>query len=144
MGDGPLEIYSDVVMIAMTSQITGFSIVYLTVCSGAEKTPKLCVTDLYAGISPVPGEFPAQKASNAEDISIWWRHNEVGPCRFTTNPHDTDCSQTKTLSTTHTFVNNHALFRILLVIKKWPRSSQRKYIGLLGWIHKGNTRNGMS
>ena len=23
------------------------------------------------------GEFAAQKASNAENISIWWRHHEI-------------------------------------------------------------------
>ena len=27
------------------------------------------------GNSPVTYEFPAQKTSNAEKISIWWRHN---------------------------------------------------------------------
>ena len=26
---------------------------------------------------PVTGEFPAQKASDAENISIWWRHHEM-------------------------------------------------------------------
>ena len=26
--------------------------------------------------SPVTGEFPAQRASNAENFSIWWRHHE--------------------------------------------------------------------
>ena len=26
------------------------------------------------GNSPVPGEFSAQKVSNAENVSIWWRH----------------------------------------------------------------------
>ena len=31
---------------------------------------------LCAGNSPVIGEFPAQKASNAENVSIWWRHHE--------------------------------------------------------------------
>ena len=25
--------------------------------------------------SPVTGEFPAQKSSNAENVSIWWRHH---------------------------------------------------------------------
>ena len=25
--------------------------------------------------SPVAGEFPAQKSSNAENVSIWWRHH---------------------------------------------------------------------
>ena len=23
------------------------------------------------------GEFPAQMASNAENVSIWWRHHDV-------------------------------------------------------------------
>ena len=35
----------------------------------------LRVTVLCAGNSPVTGEFPAQMASNAEKISIWWRHH---------------------------------------------------------------------
>ena len=29
------------------------------------------------GNSPVTGEFPAQRASNAENVSIWWRHHEI-------------------------------------------------------------------
>ena len=36
---------------------------------------KLHVTGLCAGNSPVTGEFPTQKASNAENVSIWWRHH---------------------------------------------------------------------
>ena len=40
-----------------------------------KKTSKLCVTGLCAGNSPVTGEFPAQRASNAENVSIWWRHH---------------------------------------------------------------------
>ena len=40
----------------------------------SKKTLKLRVTGLCAGNSPVTGEFPAQMASNAENISIWWRH----------------------------------------------------------------------
>ena len=39
------------------------------------KTWKLCVTGLCAGNSPGTGEFLAQMASNAEDISIWWCHH---------------------------------------------------------------------
>ena len=27
--------------------------------------------------SPVTGEFPAQIASNTENVSIWWRHHEI-------------------------------------------------------------------
>ena len=37
---------------------------------------KLHVTGLCAGNSPVTGKFPAQMASNAENVSIWWRHHE--------------------------------------------------------------------
>ena len=29
------------------------------------------------GNSPVTDEFPAQMASNAENVSIWWRHHDV-------------------------------------------------------------------
>ena len=41
----------------------------------SKKTSKLRVTGLFAGNSPVTGEFPAQMASNAEYVSIWWRHH---------------------------------------------------------------------
>ena len=40
-----------------------------------KKTSKLRVTGLCAGNSPATGEFPAQRASNAENVSIWWRHH---------------------------------------------------------------------
>ena len=41
----------------------------------SKKTSKLRVTGLCAGNSPVTGEFPAQRASKAENVSIWWRHH---------------------------------------------------------------------
>ena len=41
----------------------------------SKKTSKLRVTGLCAGNSPVTGEFPAHMASNAENVSIWWRHH---------------------------------------------------------------------
>ena len=40
----------------------------------SKKISKLRATGLCAGNSPGTGEFPAQMASNAENISIWWRH----------------------------------------------------------------------
>ena len=43
----------------------------------SKKTSKLHVTGLCAGNSPGIGEFPAQMASNAENVSIWWRLHEV-------------------------------------------------------------------
>ena len=42
-----------------------------------KETSKLRVTGLCAGNSPVTGEFPAQRASNAENVSIWWRHHTL-------------------------------------------------------------------
>ena len=41
----------------------------------SKKTAKLRVTGLCEGNSPGTGEFPAQRASNAEYVSIWWRHH---------------------------------------------------------------------
>ena len=38
---------------------------------------KLRVTGLCAGNSPGTGEFPAQMASYAENVSIWWRHHDT-------------------------------------------------------------------
>ena len=36
-----------------------------------------CVTGLSVWNSPVTGEVPAQMASNAEGVSIWWRHQTI-------------------------------------------------------------------
>ena len=47
----------------------------------SKKTSKLRVTGLCVGNSPGTGEFPAQMASYAENVSIWWRHHvkSTGP-----------------------------------------------------------------
>ena len=45
----------------------------------SKKISKLRVTGLCAGNSPVTGEFPAQMASNAENVTIWWRHHVLSP-----------------------------------------------------------------
>ena len=58
--------YSDVIISAMASQITGVFMVCSTVCS--EKASKLNVTGLCEGNSPVTGEFPSQRASNAQNV----------------------------------------------------------------------------
>ena len=41
----------------------------------SKKTSKLRVIGLCARNSPVTGEFPAQMASNVENVFIWWRHH---------------------------------------------------------------------
>ena len=43
----------------------------------SNKTSKLHITGLCEGNSPVTGEFPAQRASNIENVSIWWRHHGI-------------------------------------------------------------------
>ena len=71
--------YYNVIMSTMASQVTSLTITYSSVCSGAgkKKPSKLRVIGLCEGNSPVTGEFPAQRASNAENVSIWWRHHAV-------------------------------------------------------------------
>ena len=73
-------------MVAMASEITSLTIVYSTVYSDADhqKTSKLRATGLCAVNSPGTGEFPAQMASNAENVSIWWRHHVKRNNRFLT------------------------------------------------------------
>ena len=51
--------YSDVIMGTMASQISSLTIVYWTVYSGTDE------------------RLPAQRASNAENVSFWWRHHET-------------------------------------------------------------------
>ena len=56
----------------------------------SKKTSKLRVTGLCAVNSPRTCEFPAQMASNAENVSIWWRHHDSTPSEWC--PHDLDGS----------------------------------------------------
>ena len=46
----------------------------------SKETPKLRVTGLCVGNSPGTGKFTAQKASNAENVYIWWYHQGVWRC----------------------------------------------------------------
>ena len=55
----------------------------------SKKTSKLRVTGLCAGNSPGTGEFPAQMASNAENVSIWWRHHGIVASQYPSSRDDT-------------------------------------------------------
>ena len=71
---------------AIASQITSLTIVYSTVYSDADqKKSQLRVIGLFAGNSPETGEFPAQMANNAKNVSIWWRHREKISLRWDTH-----------------------------------------------------------
>ena len=70
-------ISNDVIMSAMASQTTSLTTVCWTVYSRrrSKKTSNLRVTGLCVGNSSVTSKFPAQRTSNAENVSIWWRHH---------------------------------------------------------------------
>ena len=63
--------YNDVIMGAIASQITSLISVYSTIYSGAHQRKHQSSLSL----AFVPGEFPAQMANNADNVSIWWRHH---------------------------------------------------------------------
>ena len=72
--------YTDVIMTTMPSEITTsrlFTQSFIRAqIKGNIKAPRhwpLCRE--FTGT----GEFSAQRASNAENVSIWWRHHEVQP-----------------------------------------------------------------
>ena len=51
----------------------------------SKKTSKLRVTGLCVVNSPGTGEFPEQMASNAENVSIWWRHHDINNSAWRTS-----------------------------------------------------------
>ena len=77
--------YKDVIMSAMASQSPALRLfnqlfiqAQIRFRHRSKKTSKLRVTGFCEGNSPVTGEFPAQRASNAENVSIWWRYHDQG------------------------------------------------------------------
>ena len=63
---------------AIASIIASLTIVFSTfIQTQIKENTKLRVTGLYVGSSPGTGEFPAQLASNAENVSIWWSYHEM-------------------------------------------------------------------
>ena len=64
---------------AMASQITSSTIVYPTVYSTVDQRKHQRSASLAFGRGihrwQVTGEYPAQRASIAENVSIWWRHH---------------------------------------------------------------------
>ena len=65
--------YDDVIMSTIASQITSLTIVYLTIYSGADQSKH----QSSASLAFVWGihRGPVNLASNAENVSIWWRHH---------------------------------------------------------------------
>ena len=66
--------YGDVITGALSSQITGASIFPWTVQAHI-KEKMLRFSGFRDGNSQVTGEFALKRDSNAENVSIWWRHH---------------------------------------------------------------------
>ena len=66
-------------MSATASQITGVSIVYLTVGLGADKRKHQSSASFafVGGKSLFSAELPTQRVGNTEDVSIWWRYHNI-------------------------------------------------------------------
>ena len=66
----------------MATQITSVSIVYSTVCSGADQINYLSSASLafVREIHRWPVSSPLKRASNAENSSLWWRHHDTPRC----------------------------------------------------------------
>ena len=70
--------YIDVIMTTMAPQITRLNRLFRR---GSKKTSKHRGTGLCVANSQGTGEFPAQRVSYAENVSIWWRHHGcTQPC----------------------------------------------------------------
>ena len=85
--------YNDVIMGAIASQITSLTIVYSTVYSDADQGKHQSPAPL-AFVRGIRREFPAQMASNVENVSIWWRHHGSTDTRlFVENLHPSQRNQ---------------------------------------------------
>ena len=75
---GNVNHYNDVIIRAMASQITGVSSFCSTIGSDADQRKHQSPSPL-AFVRGFTGDrrIPAQKASNAENDFIWWRHHDV-------------------------------------------------------------------
>ena len=68
--------YDDVIMTTLASQITSLAVVYSIVYSGVDQIKHQSFASLaFVREFTGAGEFPAQRASNAENVSIWRRHH---------------------------------------------------------------------
>ena len=84
---GAISHYNDVIVTTMASQITSLTVVYSNVYSDADQRKHQSSASLaseweFTGT----GEFPPQRASYAENVSIWWRDHAVRKSRLSQLP----------------------------------------------------------
>ena len=98
----------------------------------SKKTSKLRVTGFCEGNSPMTGEFPAQRASYAENISIWWHHHD--PMHFE-NASVMIVASGVVYLLVDTTVWSVSHCNIVRVMPKW-------LLLLIDWMTEGNGRKG--
>ena len=97
----------------------------------SKKTSKLRVTGHCAGNSPVTGEFPVQRASNAVNLSIWWRHHDCRIWNFARSSHPSDLSR---IPVYHFNVFIYSLFYFhLYILSSLQLSTYSPRLILFGW-----------
>ena len=76
--------YDGIIMGVIASQMTSLAIVFSTVYLDTDQRKHQSSASLAfcVGNSPEAGEIPAQVASNAENVSIWWRHHVLIQARW--------------------------------------------------------------
>ena len=85
----------------------------------SKKTSKIRVTGLCAGNSPGAGEFPAQMAGNAENVSIWWRHHAASLVALYSITADIKVPLLWTCNNTHMSFSPPSLFESIWMKHCW-------------------------
>ena len=107
-----------------------------------KKTSKFRVTGICVGNSPGTGDFPAQRASDAENVSVWWRHHAThwpGVVMIPTFPplHHKSCDGVGFMTT----FRFHWWLSSGNILFMCPASKKRRYSAtssLIGWAHTQN------
>ena len=89
----------------------------------SKKTSKPRVTGLWGGNSPGTGEFAAQMASYAENVSIWWCHHDPQD-----NTHRMTSTAWQPQGDTHRMTLTHPPWT------KWPPFWQTTFWNAFSWM----------
>ena len=111
--------HNEQLMSPMTFQITSLTIVYSIVYSDADQIKHQSSASLVfvRGIHRWPVNSPAQKASNAENVSIWWRHH--APTTTITTPPTPSPLRNKMADISQATLQNAFSLMTLYEFQKW-------------------------
>ena len=100
----------------------------------SKNTWKLLVTGLCVGNSPVTSEFLAQRASNTQNVPIWWRHHDV-PWTYLNGLERCGCN-----SRSLVFLNPFYCFKIdLSWMQKNPIGDRSTLVQVMAWCHQATS-----